>query len=298
MLNVRRRTAVGVCAKHLEFDRFCELHHVENGPRQVAYSLHLFWYAKQGKACDPVASSPTTKDDAMKFRQALIGFASLLGAASAHAIVDPNSHYDNANEFSIAANPNGVWSYGYSSTLGGAFNAFTTSASASNGLQSWFTPSVQDLGTPLVYRNASLDPISIATATIGGLEAGFHPGPTTLAIFRFTAPTAGSYFVEASFFTHDSNATGVDVHVLQDGSSALFSAPLAHSGAETFTFWSGAVSLASGSTLDFAVSNAGNYFYDSTGLGVQIAAVPEPQTYVLLGIGLGLVGFASRRRRS
>ena len=48
------------------------------------------------------ASLPTTKDDAKKFRQALIGFASLLGAASAHAIVDTNSHDDNANEFSIA----------------------------------------------------------------------------------------------------------------------------------------------------------------------------------------------------
>lgn len=237
----------------------------------------------------------------MKVRQALIGFASLLGAASAHAIVDPNTHYDNANEFSIAQNPNGVWSYGYSTTLGGTFSAFTTSAAASNGLQSWFTPSVQDLGTPLVYRNASLDPISVASATLGGLEAGFHPGPNTLAVYRFTAPSAGSYFVEASFFTHDSNATGVDVHVLHNAGAALFSAPLAYSGAETFTFWSGTVSMAAGGTLDFAVGSAGNYLHDATGLGVQItslqvASVSEPHTYALLGIGLGLVGMVARRR--
>lgn len=231
----------------------------------------------------------------MKFRQALIGFVSLLGAASAHALVDPGSHYDNANNFSTAQNPNGVWSYGYSYAVGGEFNAFATSASASNGLQTWFTLNLPDIGT-LVYHNASLNPLSLSTATVAGLEAGFHPGIESLAIYRFTAPSAGTYNVEASFFTHDSSATGVDVYVLKNGGTSLFAAPLAHSGAYTFTFWSGGVTLAAGGTLDFVVGSAGNYLHDATGLGVQIAAVPEPQTYALLGIGLGIVGIAARRR--
>lgn len=233
----------------------------------------------------------------MKFRQALIGFAALLGTASAHAIVDPNSHYDNANDFSIAQNPNGVWSYGYSHALGGEFLPFMVSGSTSNGLQTWFTSNLPDLGT-LVYRNASLVPLSLSTATVAGLEVGFHPGIESLAIYRFTAPSAGTYNVEASFFTHDSSATGVDVHVLKNGGTTLFSAPLAHSGADTFTFWSGGVALAAGGTLDFVVGSAGNYLHDATGLGVQIAAVPEPATYALLGIGLAIVGAVARRRVS
>jgi hypothetical protein len=233
----------------------------------------------------------------MSLRHTIIGLAALFGAASAHALVDPSTHYDNANDFSTAQNPNGVWSYGYSFSVGGTFNAFTTSQTAPNGLQSWYTPSLYELGTPAAYRNSSLDPITNVSATIAGLEAGFHPGPTSLAIYRFTAPAAGSYSVDAFFFTQDTNATGVDVYVLKNGGTTLFSAPVAHAGADTYAYWNGSVTLAAGGTLDFAVGNAGSFLYDSTGLGVQIAAVPEPQTYALFGVGLALVGAALRRRK-
>lgn len=231
----------------------------------------------------------------MKLRQTIIGLAALLGAASAHALVDPGSHYDNANDFSLAQNPNGAWSYGYSLTEGGAFNAFTNAMTA-GGLQTWYTPSLYDLGTPAVYRNPTLDPVTAASATVAGLEAGFHPGPTSLAIYRFTAPTAATYSVEALFYTQDTNATGVNVHVLKDGGTQLFTAPVTL--AQPTRFWTGNVTLAAGGTLDFAVDNGGFFHYDSTGLGVQIAAVPEPETYALFGAGLGAIGLALRRRKA
>ena len=38
--------------------------------------------------------------------------------------------------------------------------------------------------------------------------------------------------------------------------------------------------------------------YDDMVVGLNVAPVPEPQTYMLLLAGLGAVGFISRRRRS
>lgn len=230
----------------------------------------------------------------MKFRQTIVGLAALLAAASAHALVDPSSQYRNDNDFSTAQNPNGVWSYGYALTEGGTFNAFTHAMTVGS-MQTWYTPSLYELGTPAVYRNSSLDPVSLASATIYGLDAGFHPGPSSLAIYRFTAPGSGTYSVEALFFTQDTNATGVNVHIFKNGATSLFASPVTL--AQSTKFWSGNVTLATGGTLDFAVDNGGFFHYDSTGLGVQIAAVPEPQTYALFGVGLSLVGLALRRRK-
>jgi len=232
----------------------------------------------------------------MKLRQTILGLAALLSAASAHALVDPSSHYDNANDFSIVSNPNGVWSYGYSLDLGVDFQTFTASASY-GGLQGWYTQAPADTFLPAVYRNATTNLFSAAGVTVAGLEAGFLPGRSSLAIYRFTAPDAGSYSVEASFFRHASNASAVNVYVLKNGATQLFSASLPL--AQSFEFWTDSVTLAAGGTLDFAVDKVGDFEHlrGATGLGVQIAAVPEPQTYALFGVGLGLVGMALRRRK-
>lgn len=51
-----------------------------------------------------------------------------------------------------------------------------------------------------------------------------------------------------------------------------------------------AKSIDFGQALNFTV-------FDNVTLGANLAAVPEPETYVLMLAGLGLVGFAARRRK-
>lgn len=44
------------------------------------------------------------------------------------------------------------------------------------------------------------------------------------------------------------------------------------------------------------VRAANDNLLGSTSMNVQVGAVPEPETYALMLAGLGVVGFASRRR--
>lgn len=68
-------------------------------------------------------------------------------------------------------------------------------------------------------------------------------------------------------------------------------------GVGTFDYW----------TLDTSWLTAGNYYLEVSGsvigknggsyaADLNVAAVPEPETYAMLAAGLGLIGFASRRK--
>src|SRR5215469_1133382 len=59
----------------------------------------------------------------------------LLALASACAQAQT---YDAVKDFSITSNPNGVWSYGWAPTLGGTFNLYSVTDTASvTGMQAW-----------------------------------------------------------------------------------------------------------------------------------------------------------------
>ena len=83
---------------------------------------------------------------------------SLLSGETARA----GTIYDAAADFSPTNNPNGVWSYGWSQTLGSMFNLDTTSTT-SDGLNFWEGPI--NTGSPpgsfpLVGYNGTTGPIT------------------------------------------------------------------------------------------------------------------------------------------
>ena len=48
----------------------------------------------------------------------------------------------------------------------------------------------------------------------------------------------------------------------------------------------------------FALGTAGNVFFDKVGLdATTVSAVPEPEIYAMMGIGLGFLGWIGRRKK-
>lgn len=214
-----------------------------------------------------------------------IALAGLMAAATAQA-----AGYDATADFQTLSNPGGVWSYGYSPFAGAgyAMTLFDVNGSIGTG---WVMSNYNTLGTPAAFINLGAPVAGVATG-----QLALHPGPAALgdlAILRFTAPTAGDYTVTGQFFAGDTGsmqgliiANDDAVHPLQtfaDTTDASIFAPLT-------------ITLAAGAHLDFAVGNNGSFLFGSTPLSVQISAVPEPQSYLLMLGGLALMACVGRRR--
>jgi hypothetical protein len=203
--------------------------------------------------------------------------------------------YDAVGDFSLTANPNGVWSYGVLSSLtGGTFLADTTTLTNSNytGQMAWYN----GLGQP----NASAVDKNTSGSTASYLSI-VQPtnllrldGEDLTSDVRFTAPGAGIYDVSGLFQRIDNGNVPVSVRVNLNG-VALFSADNFSTFNDQRVFNLSGLSLAAGDVLDF-VEGAPQFNNDSTGLSATItfhpSAVPEPSslalTTIALAIGLGV----------
>jgi hypothetical protein len=203
--------------------------------------------------------------------------------------------YNAALDFSLASNPNGVWTYGQSSTLGGAFTPFVTNGT-DGILESWGA-------TPSVNHNPSASPVNNYLSfniPIPGYGMMMHPGSAgEYAVLRFTAPNTDTFSLSAAFSGADCCTTTSDVHILVNGGSVFEGSVI--TGVSTAAF-STSLSLNSGDFVDFAVGYGGNgYWNDTTNVTAILtdssAATPEPSTLPVLGLLILPAWRVIRRRR-
>jgi len=108
--------------------------------------------------------------------------------------------YDVAKDFSITSNPNGVWSYGYETSLGSSLQLYDepmTEVFGAPGLQAWLSSQVQASLAPNVFYNSTASDITYGgSARLAAHSVSFHPGPDgEYSVIRWTAPTAGTYYL-------------------------------------------------------------------------------------------------------
>ncbi|MBM3240937.1 PEP-CTERM sorting domain-containing protein [Candidatus Poribacteria bacterium] len=190
--------------------------------------------------------------------------------------------YNAADDFSATNNPNGVWSYGWSSSLGSAFNLYTTPTSYPNGINAWG-------GVPWVTHNPTASTIVWSSTSWLPGQMIFHPGLYgQFSVVRWIAPSPGSIFIDAMFTGRDSAGTTTDVHVLHN-SVSIFDGLVNTFGSGPSFATTRTVFM--GDTIDFTVGygSNGNYYFDNTSLHGMITyttAIPEPSTFVLFGVGI------------
>jgi hypothetical protein len=165
-----------------------------------------------------------------------------------------------AADFSAVKNPNGPWSYGFESVLGGPFTLYQIAGTTFfSGEVGWFgpIPGGSAPGFPLVVA----EPVTRPDV----LDMG--PGPNTVTVVRWTASAAGVYDVYGEFFGTGANTVGV--HVLQNG-VPRFEGPIFGSDVQPFSL---KVQLNAGDTVDFAVDPGpdGNHDFDPTGMRAIVA---------------------------
>lgn len=218
------------------------------------------------------------------------------GVADALSPVDGPACDSVSADFSTSGfNPNGVWSYGWSTSLGSLFNPYTLFIPAAAtpvqdpnaaGLALWSSASLGSSSgyLPAVFLNppgplaVTLHPAGVYSVQPG--QFGAHPGPSgQYSIARWTAPGPGSYSVRATFVGLHGYGGGAvtttDVHVLDDNSDMAPGNINLNGSGNTFSSTS-TVNVVAGDTLDFAVGygSDGNYYSDSTGLDAVVCRLP------------------------
>jgi len=226
---------------------------------------------------------------------ALAAFAGLSVAVCRPAVGQPVS-YLAESDFSLSGNPNGVWSYGYSTTLSGPITLFNTAVTDPSGLKIWRTNSGTD---PFIALNPTGVPINYGTAVIKGGSLAIMPNTNTYTHLLWKAPQAGKYYLLGLFYGADPTPTSTDVHILRNG-SAIWNGTV--NDYNVNHGYGGILALGlPGDTFDFVVGPGASWgTNDTTGLSAVVqgpGAVPLPPVALITAFGGACTMWSIRRRR-
>jgi hypothetical protein len=231
--------------------------------------------------------------------------------ASAQAGTVFDAEADFGAGFTTGTNPNGVWSYGWSSSLLQPLNLYTVHETITFGFtfESWHDPTNYRNFTPAVYEHvggAYFD--GNVDIPAGGLLV--HYGGTNFTSYShvvFTAPSSAFYDVDMSLIARQVNVNS-DAHVFDNGSSLL---SFLFSADGQSTSYTGTVFLNAGDTLDFTTGpgtlpgnpHPGTIQLSGTITELDNTTVPEPASLLVFGglgtvMGLGVMRGRWRRRRN
>jgi hypothetical protein len=233
----------------------------------------------------------------MKIRTALVVVLLSLGAVAQADVLN----YNVADDFSLAANPNGAWTYGkytggVDAATFAAFNNSGTNTGIAAGLQ-WWNSGPSD---PCTTYNPTDDVIT-------DLDGGSHAwgniawAPHTVAlspangpsVVRWTAPEAGTVVWSASAMGIQEVNTPANIYIIHNTTTLDSAGPVGYN--ELTSLSGSSLTVAAGDKIDFVISGD-----KLTQLGASIAltTVPEPSTCALLVSSLlGLLCYAWRKHK-
>jgi hypothetical protein len=191
--------------------------------------------------------------------------------------------YDARDDFDAGwqsdQNPNGVWSYGWSTGLAGSLHPFadqTTQTQPSCAVTAWYDAQNWQYTTPFVERNTGSD-CSDGNIVYDAGALLMHPGGLTFTSYVhvvFAAPANGYYYFSGGYFPQQ-NGIDVDINTRVAGSPVLQGALTGMSGYHDFY---GPWALAQGESVDFAVGPDFNNSSHpgSTRLEAHVSACIDP----------------------
>ncbi len=215
---------------------------------------------------------------------------SLIAATLVFCATAPAGHtavWSFGDDYSVAQNPNGAWSYGWLSSFGDTMGLYNGISQASSGVPEWRSDGAIDHG--VACKNMTGGPMdgNYGSQYWETDMAGLHPGEFgDMGTVRWTAPSACLISISARFTgqSFGGGGTTTDVHVVRNGQSIFDGVINGFAGRGSLGFadafglspvqaFETVLVISAGDTIDFCCGYGnGNYGYDITGLSATITA--------------------------